>query len=463
MRHPDQDADDAEVETLSCYSDNSQLPVYLSTTRTLSGFSSFGPSSSQGIISSADHSSNAASASTANTRTNNMKKKCAVSNCSRNAAHRNYCIAHWNEANQSSIATSSSTASSSANVGTVNMSKPLAPPLVSDSAFSLPLAPVPISSATSASSALPTATTSSAAVDNNRRTSAMINAEKLGLANTLLNKQPATNKRSSKVAGRGSSCFSAYAAAASDKPPAAILDSVSTPAIPENSAVEVRQQQDGDVLFPRSVQCAGWLWKRGRLNKAWQRRFFILDNDFMLYFPSPQVAGAEAKGLIDLRDMNISSAIDSEREFCFMLVGGRAAKEGRVFYLAVETPFEKDKWMRAISESIKLAKARKATVPVSPSIRFSDITPDETNIPPGFDFDSFNFTRSLWNQCSVDISLPLRVFELRLSKLKAQLKAKGVASNSLIKQFDSYSLEIASYRERLSNMMNSVFCPELFK
>ena len=68
---------------------------------------------------------------------------------------------------------------------------------------------------------------------------------------------------------------------------------------------------------PNKVQMSGWLEKQGHVRKAWQKRWFVLQNRTLTYYTDDPSKGGKEKGKINLEGSTIYSLEDKENPHCF--------------------------------------------------------------------------------------------------------------------------------------------------
>jgi len=140
--------------------------------------------------------------------------------------------------------------------------------------------------------------------------------------------------------------------------PAALLEEMYHAIANEEIKLEQRE-------FIRSVNCEGWLTKRGGRVHTWKRRWVILSGSVLYYFEDAK--SPEPKGLVPLEDVTVRTS--GERAFAFTLShdaadGGKLksakAKGGTmqagkhtVFVFAAEGEEERQRWMRAVRSEVQ--------------------------------------------------------------------------------------------------------------
>ncbi|XP_022668657.1 sesquipedalian-1-like [Varroa jacobsoni] len=90
---------------------------------------------------------------------------------------------------------------------------------------------------------------------------------------------------------------------------------------------------------------AGWLLKRGEVNKNFQKRWFVLRGNLLFYFERPE---REPVGLIVLEGCSIELAECSETErYAFLIIfHGQGV---RTYTLAADSQEDMEGWMKALS------------------------------------------------------------------------------------------------------------------
>lgn len=92
------------------------------------------------------------------------------------------------------------------------------------------------------------------------------------------------------------------------------------------------------------VDLNGFLNKRGEVNKAWQRRWFVLKGNLLFYFEKR--GDKEPLGVIILEGCTIELAEDGE-QYCFKIIFH--GEKDRSYLLAAETQDLMEKWMKALT------------------------------------------------------------------------------------------------------------------
>ena len=120
---------------------------------------------------------------------------------------------------------------------------------------------------------------------------------------------------------------------------------------------------EDEISFDVAKKFSGYLEKKAKgIITKWQKRYFhILEGKIMVYAEKPE--DIEIKGLFILDQISIPQSL-SPREFSFLL-------EGRDFVFRVNTPQEKEKWIKVItllkaklteSKSLKKVGSRESSI-----------------------------------------------------------------------------------------------------
>lgn len=95
----------------------------------------------------------------------------------------------------------------------------------------------------------------------------------------------------------------------------------------------------------------GWLWKKGEVNKAFQRRYFVLKGNLLFYFE--RKVDREPIGVIILEGCTIELAEDDQERFSFKINfhngGGEQQKGSRVYHLGTECQDTMEEWMKLLA------------------------------------------------------------------------------------------------------------------
>ncbi|TNN18492.1 Cytohesin-1 [Schistosoma japonicum] len=121
----------------------------------------------------------------------------------------------------------------------------------------------------------------------------------------------------------------------------------------------------------------GWLWKLGGRVKSWKRRWFILTEDSLLYYLTPD-RSRQTKGTIHLEGINIRLIHDKTKEYCFELYCPRnqlvksckierdfSAGHHTVYRMAAPTLIERDEWIRMLERVTHRLAERRGTRSIS--------------------------------------------------------------------------------------------------
>lgn len=88
------------------------------------------------------------------------------------------------------------------------------------------------------------------------------------------------------------------------------------------------------VSAEKPTDKSGWLWKRGEVNKNFQKRFFVLKGNLLFYFEKN--TDKEPVGVIILEGCTIELAEEEAEKFSFKIVFHGEGK--RTFILGTDTP-----------------------------------------------------------------------------------------------------------------------------
>lgn len=89
----------------------------------------------------------------------------------------------------------------------------------------------------------------------------------------------------------------------------------------------------------------GWLSKRGEVNRAWQRRWFVLKGNLLFYFEKRN--DKEPLGVIILEGCTIELAEEDGDQYCFKVIFH--GDKDRSYLLAAETQELMERWMKALT------------------------------------------------------------------------------------------------------------------
>jgi len=95
----------------------------------------------------------------------------------------------------------------------------------------------------------------------------------------------------------------------------------------------------------------GWLWKKGEVNKAFQKRYFVLKGNLLFYFE--RKTDREPIGVIILEGCTIELAEDDQERFSFKInfhnAGGDNQKGSRIYHLGTECQDTMEEWMKLLA------------------------------------------------------------------------------------------------------------------
>lgn len=105
------------------------------------------------------------------------------------------------------------------------------------------------------------------------------------------------------------------------------------------------------ITYATSTTCPtdkeGWLWKRGEVNKNFQKRYFVLKGNLLFYFEKR--FDKEPIGVIILEGCTIELA-DEEQEMCaFKLVFHGEGR--RTYFLGADSQATVEEWMKFLASS----------------------------------------------------------------------------------------------------------------
>jgi len=80
--------------------------------------------------------------------------------------------------------------------------------------------------------------------------------------------------------------------------------------------------------------------------KNWRKRWFVLKNPYLYYFKSAE--STQAIDRLYLRGCSVSDSKEFSKPNLFSLA---LSNWPRIYYFSVETPQEKEAWMKAIHEA----------------------------------------------------------------------------------------------------------------
>ena len=103
--------------------------------------------------------------------------------------------------------------------------------------------------------------------------------------------------------------------------------------------------------------CAGFLYKRGRVVKSWRRRFFVVDGDKLAYFEDETRARPlghiELRKVVDISELDPTAMAGLRSVTDFAL---RVSTAGRVLYLCAASPAECSAWSARIAAAVVSAR-----------------------------------------------------------------------------------------------------------
>jgi len=95
----------------------------------------------------------------------------------------------------------------------------------------------------------------------------------------------------------------------------------------------------------------GWLWKKGEVNKAFQKRYFVLKGNLLFYFERKN--DREPIGVVILEGCTIELAEDDQERFAFKINfhngGGEQQKGSRIYHLGTECQDTMEEWMKLLA------------------------------------------------------------------------------------------------------------------
>lgn len=143
---------------------------------------------------------------------------------------------------------------------------------------------------------------------------------------------------------------------------------------------------------------SGWLWKLGGHMKSWQRRWFVLTEDKLLYYTAPE--RTQRKGIIALENVSVRRTSDRSRDYCFELFSRRDSgidtrksdREGVVsvgyhttYRMAAGSAEEYEQWVSSLQLiTDRFGYRRGASVPCFPNRQNSSalLPPSSSPTPP---------------------------------------------------------------------------------
>jgi cytohesin len=108
----------------------------------------------------------------------------------------------------------------------------------------------------------------------------------------------------------------------------------------------------------------GWLTKEGGKHRSWKKRWFLLTDNCLYYFKSPQ--HKEPKGIVPLELLQVRDAVEVKKPHCFEIYSNdgliKACKldsDGKVveghhstYRICADSEDDKDEWVKCIKASI---------------------------------------------------------------------------------------------------------------
>ena len=111
---------------------------------------------------------------------------------------------------------------------------------------------------------------------------------------------------------------------------------------------KVSDAENSKIIFK------GWMYKRGKINKNWQKRWFVLRNDYYLYYyTARQRPENEFKGRINLRTCKVIKIYnddkDKKKEFTFYVSHYNAKlNKDRIYKFCCEKAIDLIDWMSVL-------------------------------------------------------------------------------------------------------------------
>lgn len=106
----------------------------------------------------------------------------------------------------------------------------------------------------------------------------------------------------------------------------------------------------GGKVDDRSIAYQGFLLKKGQINTAWKRRYFILKNDILFYFKDSDDM-FHPQGMVYLYEATLDQeAVQEKTKNTFII---KSKEKGKKHVLQAETTEEKKKWISVILEKCK--------------------------------------------------------------------------------------------------------------
>lgn len=114
------------------------------------------------------------------------------------------------------------------------------------------------------------------------------------------------------------------------------------------SAMKINEKNLSTFAVTPPVDQDGYLNKRGEVNKAWQRRWFVLKGNLLFYFEKR--GDKEPLGVIILEGCTIELASEDEDggvDYSFKIIFH--GEKDRSYLLAAETQTLMEKWMKSLT------------------------------------------------------------------------------------------------------------------
>jgi len=112
--------------------------------------------------------------------------------------------------------------------------------------------------------------------------------------------------------------------------------------------------EDGDAIAGLEVEAGedsvlqrGWMNKRGQMNKAWKKRYFMATNRVVAYYTKEPEMGGELKGGVlpeTIKSIRLARRDEEKQDNCIAFV----TTVGRVHYFLCKTPAECDEWQATL-------------------------------------------------------------------------------------------------------------------
>ena len=139
--------------------------------------------------------------------------------------------------------------------------------------------------------------------------------------------------------------------------------------------IQTKHKQDTGAAPREALLCQGYMSKRGRLNTAFQKRFFVLDGYTLKWYKSQQEAKknpSQYLGAMNSRDMNVELGSD-EDDLTFTIAGKQMPDlHERDLHLMVASVGERASWIQQLQAVAKIGQERgtaRRRVSSGPSMR----------------------------------------------------------------------------------------------